>query len=66
MQSNNITLTIDTETADILRQVLNNEIFKLEMNLFDNIYHSHEMGLVIKEIDSMNDLITQLNQKGLT
>lgn len=66
MKSNNITLTIDTETADILRQVLNNEIFKLEMNLFDNIYHSHEMGLVIKEIDSMNDLITQLNQKGLT
>lgn len=66
MKSNNITLTIDTETADVLRQVLNNEIFKLEMNLFDSIYHSHEMGLVIKEIDSMNDLIIQLNQKGLT
>jgi hypothetical protein len=62
---NNITLTIDTETADVLRQVLNNEIFKLEMNLFDNIYHSQEMKLVIKEIDSMNDLLIQLNQKGL-
>ena len=54
------TLTVNTESGDLLKTILENELFKLEFNLSNGSYDSTEKQLVIEETDIIADLLKQL------
>ena len=54
------TLTVNTESGDLLKMILQNELFKLEINLSNGSYDSTEKQLVIEETDIIANLLKQL------
>jgi len=56
------TLTVTTEGANLLKTILENELFKLDFNLTTGYYEEEtEKQLVIIETDTILDMIKQLN-----
>lgn len=55
------TLTVNAESGNLLKTILENELFKLEFNLANHYYDQlTEKQLVIIETETILDMIKQL------
>jgi hypothetical protein len=54
------TLTVNTESVNLLRTILENELMKLDFNLGSGYYETEEKQLVIEETDTILDMLKQL------
>ena len=55
------TLTVNAESGNLLKTILENELMKLDFNLSSGYYEEEtEKQLVIEETDTILDLLKQL------
>ena len=54
------TLTVNTESVNLLRTILENELMKLDFNLSSGYYETEGKQLVIGETDTILDMLKQL------